>query len=330
MSDGPTGKDGLLDLTLGVVDRPGDADGPWRTALRHYRHRSPLQLGRLLYPDPSCPDMAFVYVAMLSGGFVQGDRMTQRIVLQPGARAHVTTLAATKVYGMQRHEASQRIDLSAGAGALLEWWPDPIIPFRQARFRQEVILTADPHAVLLYGDLLLPGRAARQERHAYDAYSSRVTARRPDGRLLFADTQCLAPPPAGAPPLSSILPLERDTLGTVYVLAPHAQARSLLASLAPGLADATGSAPGRPGVTPGTPGSPAEDDGATPTCRSSAAPALGQSGVLAGCSLLPGDCGLVVRLLAPNGRTGRRAMHAVWQSVRRGLLGVDAPDVRKP
>ena len=62
-----------------------------------------------------------------------------------------------------------------------------MIPFRDARFAQDVTLTVDPNAVLVYGDLLLPGRAAREERHVYASFASRVTARRPDGTLLFVD-----------------------------------------------------------------------------------------------------------------------------------------------
>lgn len=295
----PTGTDGLLDLTLGLATRGSPPSRP-RTVLRHVRHRFPLQLGRLLYPDPQCPDLAFVYVAMLSGGFVQGDRTTQRIVVQPGARAHVTTLSATKIYGMPRHGATQRIDLTAAAGALLEWWPDPIIPFKGARFQQEVTLTVDPQAILLYGDLLLPGRMARQERHDYATYSTRVTARRPDGTLLFADTQALAPSPPGAPPFVTTLPTRQDTIGTAYVLAPRDDLDPLLAHLRAALADLS------------------------PPCKDPS------PGILAGSSLLPSDCGAVVRLLAPDGLTARRAMHAVWQCTRRALLGVLAPDVRKP
>lgn len=294
-----TGTDGLLDLTLGRATSASPSARP-RTVLRHVRHRFPLQLGRLLYPDPHCPDVAFVYVAMLSGGFVQGDRTMQRIVVEPGARAHVTTLSATKIYGMPGRGATQRIHLSAGADALLEWWPDPIIPFRGARFQQEITLTVDPQAILLYGDLLLPGRAARQERHEYATYSTRVTARRPDGALLFADAQALAPSPPGAPPFITTLPARQDTIGTVYVLAPRDQLDSLLGQLRAALAD----------LSP-PPGDPSQ-------------------GVLLGSSLLPSDCGAVVRLLAPDGLTGRRAMHAVWQCARRALLGVPAPDVRKP
>ena len=94
--------DGLLDVSLGPSAAPGPCATARRTVLRHVHHRQPLQLGRLLYPDPALPEMAFLYVSLLGGGLVQGDRLSVRVDLEPDARAHVTTVAATRIYGMPR------------------------------------------------------------------------------------------------------------------------------------------------------------------------------------------------------------------------------------
>jgi urease accessory protein len=285
------GARGALDVALGPA-APG-AGRARRTVLRAISHRAPLQLGRLLYPDTGCPEMAFLYVAMLSGGLAQGDRLAVGVALEPGARAHVTTLAATKIYRMERDGAEQTVRLSAGPGAVLEWWPDPLIPFRGARFRQDVRLSVDPAATVLYGDLLLPGRTARGERHDYAAYASQVVATRPDGRLLFVDGQALAPPPPGADRFSTTLPPGLDVVGTVYVLAPP----TALDLLAPALAAAVAEA--------------------------------ASAGALAGVSRLPAEAGFSLRLLAPDGPAGRRAMRAAWSAARHVLLGAGPPDERK-
>jgi urease accessory protein len=237
--------------------------------------------------------MAFLYVAMLSGGLAQGDRLTLRVALEPGALAHVTTLAATKVYRMERDGAEQAVHLSAGPGTYLEWWPDPLIPFRGARFRQDVLLTVHSTAALLYGDLLLPGRSARGERHDYAAYATQVTATRPDGRLLFVDGQTFAPPPPGADRFAASLPPGLDTVGSLFVLAPS----EALAALAAALAGAVQRA--------------------------------AAGGVFAGASRLPADAGFALRLLAPDGPSGRAAMRAAWAAARRCLRGVAPPDERK-
>ncbi|MBI3972888.1 MAG: urease accessory protein UreD [Chloroflexi bacterium] len=292
LGPGRPGKDGRIELCLGRGDRIG------RTVIRSLRHQPPLQMGRLLHPDPACPEIGYCYLAMLTGGLVQGDRLHVRIALEPGARAHVTTLSATKVYGMERNGAAQRVELTCGPGSFLEWWPDPVIPFRGARFWQEVGLTVDPDAHLLYGDLVLPGRVTAGEQHDYAFYRSRVTARSPDGRRLFVDTQALAPPPAGAGPIRTTLPSDRQVVGTVYVLTRSPALPALLDKLRRRLAAS---------ATVGTVGGD------------------GIRGVLAGCSLLPAGCGIVVRFLACDGPAGRAAMAAMQAGVRQHLLGVDAP-----
>ena len=295
---GRPGKDGLLDLRVGL-DEPGG-----RTALRALRHRPPLQLGRLLYPDEGCPRMAYAYVAMLAGGLVQGDRLGTHIHLEPGAQAHVTTLAATKIYRMERNGAAQHLELAVGAGAFLEWWPDPLIPFRGARLWQEAACTVHPEGTLLYGDLLLPGRAGAGERHEYAYYRSRVSARRPNGTLLFTDTQALAPPPPGARAPRPALPSGLHGIGTAYILSRVDTLAGLLGAVREALCGPAPAAAGGAGRA-------------------------GAGHVLGGASLLPGDCGLVVRFLAPDGRAGRCAMASIRAAARRWLLGSAPPAPRK-
>ena len=284
------GRNGQIDLAFARVAGSGTPTGPGtRTALRCYAHRAPLQLGRILYPDESCPDMAYAHVAMIAGGLVEGDCLMQRVEVDAGARAHVTTLSATKVYRATGGHVAQRIELRAAAGGVLEWWPEPVIAFRGARFQQAVELQAHSEAVLLYGDLLLPGRTG--ERHDYAAYSSRVTACSGDGALLFVDTQALAPTPFGRRALRDTLPADRQVIGTVFVLA-RAAGTDLLAALRAELGAVEGTLP-----------------------------------VLAGCSLLPGEAGVVVRLLAADGNAGRAALAAIRRVTRRELLhaGTAAP-----
>ena len=57
--------------------------------------------------------------------------------------------------------------------------------------------------------------------------------------------------------------------------------------------------------------------------------ALADSGVLFGVSVLPYDCGAWVRLLSSDPRTASAALRAAWDAVRRLLIGVPAPVLRK-
>ncbi|HEY0465161.1 MAG TPA: urease accessory protein UreD, partial [Polyangiaceae bacterium] len=65
-----------------------------RSALVRNRHRGPLAVQRAFYPESS--DLAHVYLLHPPGGAVAGDQLTVRVRVAPGARALITTPAATK------------------------------------------------------------------------------------------------------------------------------------------------------------------------------------------------------------------------------------------
>ena len=62
----------------------------------------------------------------------------------------LTTPAATKIYGMPLNYASQGIELTTHAGAWLEWWPKPTIPYARARYQQVTTLKLAKNSVLLW------------------------------------------------------------------------------------------------------------------------------------------------------------------------------------
>ena len=76
--------------------------------------------------------MAFVFVQQSGDGLVQGDRYRIDIDCAAGSAAHVTTQAATNVFGARQNFATQMVNLRADAGAVVEYLPDPLVPFRGA------------------------------------------------------------------------------------------------------------------------------------------------------------------------------------------------------
>src|SRR5262249_26893257 len=101
--------------------------------------------------------------------------------------------AATNLYRAEGSLAVQLVHLRVGSGAVLEYLPDAVVPFRGSRFAQRTRLTVDAEGTAIVGEVLLPRRVARNELHAYELYSAEVEARRPDGTLLFADLLRLSP-----------------------------------------------------------------------------------------------------------------------------------------
>lgn len=281
LSVGCAGKVGLLDLGLAAVG------GVTRVA-RQFQ-QLPLYIFHPLYIDAGWPGMAFIYILQAGEGIVQGDRYRLDLDCAPNTAAHFTTQAATKIYRMEDNFASQIVNLTAGAGAFVEYLPDPVIPFRDSRFYQRVLITADPDASVIFGETLLPGRVARGEAHVYALYYTDIEARAPDGTWLFADRLKLDP--RSASPRSPGLLGPYDVLATLYVVTRQSPAGVLVDRLHHCLAP--------------------------------------QPEVLAGVSELPNGCGAVVRILGHTSAAVAATMRVAWNEARLALVGLPAPDLRK-
>jgi urease accessory protein len=281
LPEGAAGKVG--ELALELAPRAG------RTRLVAARQRVPLHVGRVLYPQPDWPELAYLTVTMPTGGFVQGDRVAISILAHAGATAHVTSQSATRAYRCDGAPIHQQLRLEARDDALLEWWPDPLIPYAGADLRQDVELVVDEGSTLLVADAWLAGRIARGERHAYAGLRFTTRASRPDGRLLFRDTLRLEP--ARTDPARLGVLADALAVGTFYLLGPTVVDR-LEQAIAAMLEEL---APGRAAVT-----------------------------------RLPGECGLLVRLLAERSEVLRSTQGRLLALARRGRFGRAAPDGVKP
>ncbi|MFB6813399.1 urease accessory protein UreD [Streptomyces sp. NPDC056347] len=281
LAAGRPGKVGLLELRYARVDG--------RTELVDRYQKSPLQIMRPLYIDPERPDLPVTYLMSTGGGIVQADRNRIDIDCGPGTCAHLTTQAATKVHRMEFDHATQVVNLSAGEGSYVEYLPDPVIPYRDARFYQHTRATVDPTATLLLGETIAAGRLARGERHAYRMLFSDLEILRPDGTPLAVDSVRLDPYGPGGVTGPAVF-AGHDLMATLYVVSPLAPA-GRIADVLHG--------------------------------------ALGPAGVLFGVSTLPEDCGAWVRILGGDPPALGRATRAAWDAVRRLLIGAPAPDLRK-
>lgn len=278
---GAAGKVGLLDLAL---SRHGGV-----TRVRRHYQRAPLHLYRPIYLDPCRPDMAFLFLQQFGDGLVQGDRYRIDVDCGPGSATHITTQAATNVYRARQNFATQLVNLRAAGGAVLEYLPDPVVPFRGSRLFQRTCVTVDPEATVILGETLLPGRVAHDEAHVYDIYWSETEVRRPDDAPLFADVLRINPS-AGENPRSHGLLGAHDVIAALYVISGQAEPADMVALL-----------------------------------RS----ALTGCDVLPGVSELPNGCGAAVKLLGSASKPVQAALRTAWNAVRLELLGIPAPNLRK-
>src|SRR5262249_30815133 len=138
-------------------------------------------------------------------------------------------------------------------------------------------------------EVLLPGRVARGEIHAYDLYRADTEACRPDGALLFVDLLRLRPAEGNGPRSLGLLG-GSDVVATLHVVTQRAPAPELVELLRRALAGPD---------------------------------------VLAGVSELPNGCGVSARIVGPTSKTVRAALTDGWNAARLVLLGAPVPDRRK-
>ncbi|MFJ9445392.1 urease accessory protein UreD [Kitasatospora sp. NPDC101235] len=267
-----------------------------RTELTGHYQKSPLQIMRPLYFDPARPDLAVTFLMSTGGGILQADRLRTDLHCGADTAVHLTTQAATKVYRMEHDYATQLVNLTAGPRAYVEYLPEPVIPFVDSRLYQRTVLTVDPEATVLAAETVLAGRLARGERNAYRVFASDLEVRRPDGELVALDTVRLEPSVTGGGGVTGPAVLAgHDVMSSLYVLSPLAPAGRI--------ADVLHEAVAGCGQEYGE--------------------------LLYGVSVLPQDSGAWLRLLGSDTRACAAALRAAWDAVRRLLIGVPAPELRK-
>ena len=294
---------GLADLTFAV--RHG------RTRLVRSRVHPPLAVQRALYLDTLLPDMAFVFIANPTAGIFQRDHQHIAVEVQPGAKAHVTNQSASKIHSMPDSAAYQLTNLAVAENSYVEYLPEPLIPFRGSRFRQETRITVSETGSLLYSEITAPGRVARGEALDYDWLDTRLTVSRPSRG---------PGPPAGAPiygdpiyheayrlepqtnPLQTAAVLgkhDAPTLGSLLIITPNIPAPELVGEL---LTIINSARDGIQGVCPN---------------------------LSIGATCLPADCGVGVKVIGPETQAVKSALVLLVSASRRLILGASLPPSRK-
>lgn len=222
--------DGLLELAFRC-----DANG--RTGLAERRQRFPLRMTSPLYLDPADPGMAFVYLQNPTGGLFAGDRLHMNVAAAQGARVHVTTQSATKIYRSEGQRASQVLDFEVGPAAYVEHVPDPLIPHAGARLSQLMTAEVAPTGALVAAETIAPGRVAHGESLAYDSLVLHTRARS-GGRQLCVDRLVLEPGRRN-PGLPGVMG-DGSYLVTLLALAPGGDAAALARTLDEALAGNSG------------------------------------------------------------------------------------------
>lgn len=140
----------------------------------------------MLFPHGS--DAALNAVLLnTAGGMTGGDAFTVQAAAEAGARLTLTTQAAERIYGaVDPLPATLTTQLTAAAGARIDWLPQETIFFDRGALRRKLHVDLASDATLLMVEPLVFGRATMGETVNHAVFSDDVRVWR-NGELVFAD-----------------------------------------------------------------------------------------------------------------------------------------------
>lgn len=191
----------------------------WRTRPVRSESFGMLRLMRPLYLDDSGQA---TYLIVNSGGAYFGERYRMTVEVEPGASLLLSSQSATRIHRTPCEPAVQEATFTVGAGSRLEYVPDQVIAYRDARYQQDTTIVADAAAQAFVAEILTPGWDPAGTPFTYGQLQLRTTVREPSsGRLVYRDNVRLEPAALGDA-ISGIGHLEGAThLASVLVLGSH-------------------------------------------------------------------------------------------------------------
>jgi len=157
------GRDGYLSLEF---ERRNNL-----TALRRCRFKLPLQVLKPSYFEGA--HSAFVYMLNPTGGIVGGDRLKTDVRLGKDCQVCLSTPSATTVYRALNRPALHRTNIQLDEGAVLEYFPEHLIPYPGSALQQSLRVQMATGSCLILNEAFAAGRIARQE---YWKFKELVTA----------------------------------------------------------------------------------------------------------------------------------------------------------
>ncbi|MCE5170775.1 urease accessory protein UreD [Paenibacillus profundus] len=200
---------GMLRLT--AENRQG------RTAAAHVYHQGAYKIARPMYPDDT--GQVYYYVMNPGGGYVDGDRYLMELELGEHAQALITTQSSTKIYRTPHQPVLQLSEVALKHGSYLEWLPDPIIAYRNARYEQRTVIRMERSASLICAEIITPGWSPDGAQFAYDELALKTEIYMDEQQILFDNVKLR---PHGKQMLSMGRMDGQTHLGSMFVIGEQA------------------------------------------------------------------------------------------------------------
>jgi urease accessory protein len=175
------GRCGRMELTFALQDG--------RTVLRDAYCEVPFKVTRVLHSRKS---IAHLILMQCTAGLFGGDDVECSIRVEAGARVRITQQSATRIHPSQDCLAKQRNEIFVGAGAELQLYLEPVIPFANSRLWQRTLLNVERGGTLYFWESFMTGRIGRGESWQFREFTSE-TQLCLGGRVTYLDRYQLLP-----------------------------------------------------------------------------------------------------------------------------------------
>ena len=132
-------------------------------------------------------NIPYYFLITTGGGYVEGEKYHHQITLDDNSHAIVTTQSPTYVYKCEHHQmTTQEDDFHLGKNAILEFYQDETIPYKDACYHQKTIINMEKGAKLILTDGLTKGWSPDDAPFQYDEVGLQTKINY-DGQLVYND-----------------------------------------------------------------------------------------------------------------------------------------------
>lgn len=147
-------------LEMEAEDRKG------KTVTNSLFFQGAFKIMRPVYHKPSQPCF---YILNPGGGYLDGDTYRMNVSAKEGAQLTLTTQSSTKVYKTPDHPAYQEAEFFLEEGSYVEYLPDPLIMYKDARYVQKNVIRMKQGSTFISSDIVTPGWSPEGEYFDYDS-----------------------------------------------------------------------------------------------------------------------------------------------------------------
>ena len=163
-----------------------ERDGKY-SVLKESFHNAPYKL--IHFGSPRAQDHLELIVMTASPGIMDGDSLSMAICLKEKAHLKLFTQSFNKLHPMQ-NGATMNCSVQLAEGAVLQYIPHPITPFKDAIFKNQNDIYLHTDATLIWGDGITAGRIFMDEAFAFTKLHT-LTRIYQNKKLVFTDNQYL-------------------------------------------------------------------------------------------------------------------------------------------